>query len=589
MQGRSFTARLRRIGVSSPRSFGKQRESLSKATETLRLYNVAAAVLLAMALGAWVTVLQAAKRTPLGFDDAYMFARYATHVRHGLGISWNPNGGHTYGETSLLWGLVVVVLSYLPLGTWSMLTLGSWLCSIGAVIALAWAVASQARSGFFQSTWRVLPLVALPLAGAEAFAANEGTGMETMLAALLASVFVGAVLGWRRGKIAPEAAAAAGLLLFLTRPDAGIAIVLFPLMLFALMPREAMGWSGLTRLLGTFAAGVALELTACKFYFHTMLPLSFYMKGRHAYQGYAVITHPGQQTIAFLTGCELFLLVMILLARRQDWRMLACCMVPAFAVFAYLGTVVQIMGGDARYYAPYFAFFVVPALLVLDRWINSGEDGRQWMAKTLRVRSVAAAAAVLCFLVLSMNGVQWAVRRAEKNSHLVYQPADLVISASSPLPQLPWDTVMTAITDDLVAPLPEGATVAATEVGYLGAEAPQVNVIDMAGLNDTQIAMHGFSVSALLSRKPDVIWMPNSDYTFYQARLLSDPAVLAQYDVYAGAANYGLAIRKDSPYHTQIEKQMNLFWDAIYPQYKMKDYLVQSASWTGAQHKVIDD
>ena len=553
----------------------------------MRWYNVVAAVLLAVALGVWVQTLSAARREPFSFDDAYMFARYAAHVRMGLGVAWNLNGGHTYGETSLLWGLVVVVLSYLPLGPWAMLTLGSWLCSVGAVIAMAWAVAGEARTVALKSVWRVLPLVALPLMVEPVFSTNQATGMETMLAAMLAAVFLGTVLGWRRGVVLPEIAGGVGLLLFLTRPDAGVVVVLLPVMMFSLMRSEAMRWSGLARLLGVFGVGVALELVACKMYFHTALPLSFYMKGHNAYQGYVGITHPGQQTISFLIACELFFLVLVFVARKADWRLVVCCMVPPLVVFFYLRSVVQIMGGDARYYAPYFAFFVVPSLMVLDRWLSDAEGA--WTGRSLRVRSVVAGLVVVSCLVLSSDGVKWWVRRVEKNSHMVYVPATLVTKASEPLPFVKWETAMTEITDVLVAPLPKGATVAATEVGYLGARAPQVNVIDMAGLNDTEIALHGFDVHGVLARKPDLIWMPNSDYTYYNAWMNSNPEVLAEYDVYAGAGDFGLAIRKDSPYKALLDKQMAVFFADVYPHYAMSDYLVLSASWTQKQVRFIDD
>ncbi len=36
-------------------------------------------------------------------DDSYMFYRYAQHLRQGLGFSWNMDGIHTYGMTTLLW------------------------------------------------------------------------------------------------------------------------------------------------------------------------------------------------------------------------------------------------------------------------------------------------------------------------------------------------------------------------------------------------------------------------------------------------------------------------------------------------------
>ena len=553
-----------------------------------RLYNIAAAVLLAMAAGVWLQTLWVAWRRPLAFDDAYMFARYAMNVRHGLGVSWNLNGVHTYGQTSLLWGWVVVVLSYLPMGAWKMLSLGSWVCSIGAVIALAWAVAVNARGWLLSSTWRVLPWVVLPLATTAVFMGNAVTGMETMLAAMLAAVFVGMALAWSRARVRPEWVALVGLALFLTRPDAAIVIVMLPSLLFVLVPGVRKG--SVARLMGLFVVGVVVELIVCKLYFHTALPLSFYMKSRQAYEGFREVWHPELMMLALLAGCELYLVALILLGRREDWRLIVCCVAPALVTFAYLGTVTQIMGFNARYYVPYFAFFVVPALLVIDRWVAMGDAPieERWRGKTLLVRGFVTAVVMIGFLALTSEAVQAKVRQGESRVHFEYEPARVGMMSSAPLPTIPWDVMMTDITDLLVAPLPRGATVAATEVGYLGERAGQVNVIDMAGLNDNEIALHGFDVHALLLRKPDVIWMPNNDYTYLNALMMSDPELLKEYDVYAGAANYGLAIRKDSLYHEQIDGQMQVFWSAVYPGYAMSDYLVRSVSWTRAKHAVVD-
>lgn len=556
-----------------------------------RLYGIAAAVLLAQAAGAWLQNLWTAQHTPLLFDDAYMFARYAANVRHGLGLSWNLDGVHTYGPTSLLWTLAVVVLSFLPIASWKMLTLGSWICSIGAVVAMAWAVAVNARSWAFTKTWRVLPLVVLPLAGSAVFVLNEATGMETMLAAMLAAVFLGSALAWRQGSVRPELVGVAGLLLFLTRPEAGIVVVLLPLMLFFLAPGAALAKRSVVVLLGVFLAGVALELMACKLYFKTALPLSFYMKGHQAYEGYGKIWHPELLLLAFLGACQLYLLALVLLGRRRDWRLILCCVTPALAAFAYLGTVTQIMGQNSRYYVPYFAFFIVPALLVIDRWLTPDETPalELWPGNSLVVRSCLAGAIMVCFLALSSQGVLKIIRQHERNSHFEYEAAVLHSSASVPLPQTEWQPMMLAVTDLLVAPLPKGVTIAATEVGYLGNGAQQVNVIDIAGLNDTDIALHGFRMDALLERQPDIIWMPHRDYTYQRGVMLADPVLLQQYDLYAGAANYGLAIRKSSPFRPQIDKQMQVFWNAVYPGYRMADYLVTSASWTGRKFTVVGD
>jgi hypothetical protein len=326
-------------------------------------------------------------------------------------------------------------------------------------------------------------------------------------------------------------------------------------------------------------------MIACKLYFHTALPLSFYMKSQHGYEGYGKSWHPEILMLSFLGGCQVYLIALLLLGRRANWRMVACCVTPALVTFAYLLTVMQIMGFNARYYVPYFAFFIVPALLVVDRWLAAGMRVEERWPKRMRV--VLAVMVVLFFVGMRSQRVLAAVRGMEP-ARYVYDPVRLDVAARTPLPETKWVLTMEDVSDLLVEPLPKGATIAASEVGYLGIRAPQVNIIDLAGLNDNQIALHGFDMSALLARRPDIIWMPHEDYSYQRGQMLSDPELLEQYDVYSGAANYGLAIRKDSPFRRQIDQQMQVFWNAVYPGYAMSDYLVRSASWTGQKHKVVD-
>jgi hypothetical protein len=458
---------------------------------------------------------------------------------------------------------------------------------VGALVAMAWAVARNAKSEMLQSMWRVLPWVAVPLAGTAVFVGNASNGMETMLAAMLCAVFVGLALLWSKGSARAEWVALVGLLLFLARPDAAVVVVMLPVLLFVLMPGASKG--SLATLLGMFVAGVVLDLVVCKIYFHTAVPLSFMMKSRHGYEGFREVWHPELLMLAFLGACELYLAAMVMLARRRDVRLIVCCVAPAVVTFAYFGTVTQIMGFSARYYAPYFALLVVPALLVVDGWFAKNEAEEMWAGRSLLLRGCVTAAMMMCFMALSAESVQAMVRRAEHRVHIEYDDVQLTIAATIPLPLQPWDKAMTEVTDLLVSRLPKGATVAATEVGYLGRFAPQVNVIDLAGLNDNEIALHGYNTRSLLARKPDLIWLPNTDYTFQRGLMMSDPEFLREYELYAGAANFGIALRKDSPLRAQMEKQMQMFWSAAYPGYRMDQYLVSAAKWSGDKHEVANE
>ena len=204
-----------------------------------QLVNIAASLLLARAAAVSIQKFMVVRRNPLGFDDAYMFLRYAHNIRHGLGFSWNLDGLHTYGPTSLLWSFVVLLLSYLPTDPWTKLLLGSWIFSIAAVIALAWAVATNAQSFWLRSILRTLAIIVVPLAGTAVFEGNQFNGMETMLATTLCAVFVGLALQWHARRVSPILAGAIGLLLFLARPESALITVLLPLLLWLLLERPA--------------------------------------------------------------------------------------------------------------------------------------------------------------------------------------------------------------------------------------------------------------------------------------------------------------------------------------------------------------
>lgn len=549
--------------------------------------NFLAGIMVAVVAAYAVLQLVKALRVPLIFDDSYMFYRYAMNVRHGLGMSWNLDGVHTYGETAPLWGFVIVLMTYLPLNAPHLLVLGSWVCAVGAVVAMAWAIVHNAQSELMKSMLRVLPMVAIPLVISPIFVGNALTGMETMLAVMLVAVFLGMVLRWESGHAPLYWASLVGIALFLTRPESAMPVLLFPFLLVVFGRGSKRGFAIFA---GIFLSGLLLDLLVCKLYFGTPLPLSFYMKSGHAYEGYHRTLHPFSNALEMLVNCGLFLLVILMWIRRQEWRVLLPFVISMIATFGYLCTVTQIMGWKARYYVPYFAFFVIPALLIADKRAEDHEKRRAKVWSRNNGIALGFAALVLVFVVPALRtprviGMLEAADMALERRPYVYDPVFEQMAATQPLPRKVWYDNIHGLGDVLLAPLPKGATMAASEVGYLGAAALNGNIIDIAGLNDNQIAHHGFSSSELLQRAPDIIWMPHSDYTYQRGVMLTDPGLLAQYDLYAGVADYDLALRKDSPIRPQIDKQMAVLWQEFYPGYKMQDYKVTSTSWSGRKYK----
>jgi hypothetical protein len=277
-----------------------------------------------------------------------------------------------------------------------------------------------------------------------------------------------------------------------------------------------------------------------------------------------------------LGSCCVFLFLTVWLGKRKHWRLVVVFGLPLLITVVYLCTVTQLMGDDARYYVPYTPYLVLPAMMILD------EALAVMPAFTIDGVLVRICLSVLVFVVLGGFLPQTFVRKLDdlaEGPRVRFAEAKRVENATIPLPPVEWSRSWRDFSDLVLSELPAGATAAATEVGYLGAMNPRLNIIDLSGLNDREIALHGFSMPAFLARRPDVVWLPYMDYTGYRGTFFSSTEFMSSYTVYDGALTFGIAIRKDSPYYARLMAGMQRVWAKEYAGYPMEDYEVQSATW----------
>jgi hypothetical protein len=144
--------------------------------------------------------------------------------------------------------------------------------------------------------------------------------------------------------------------------------------------------------------------------------------------------------------------------------------------------------------------------------------------------------------------------------------------------------MISALANEVVRPLPQGSVIAASEVGLVGAAAPHVDVIDLAGLNDNEIALGGFRMDRVLERKPLLIWFPHEDYTWQRQAMFCSPGLLANYTVLGGNAfNYSLAVRRDTAESALLLQRVDRVFQQMYPGASMRDYVVSSIACAGVQ------
>ncbi len=502
---------------------------------------------------------------PLTFDDAFMFYRYAWHIRDGMGVVWNAGGAPTYGITSHGWLFVVTLIAGLPVPPAAVLQSASWITGAFGLALMGHGLARRGTSG-----WSAALAVAAPLALliSPYFRYHLTTGMDTMLAFTVSVLIALSVVDYLRGPDQRRAFVLGGLafLAFVVRPDGGLCALGAPLLAWLLHgPQRRYG--DLAGLIVAPGLLIGLSIGLCHIYFGVPLPLSFYAKSAGGYEGFQGKDSSLGYFVDFLKVALPFLLVGCLARIRP--RHAAVFFLPVVLTLAYLLSVNQVMGWYGRFYIPLLPYIVIPSLLSLDRRLIS----RAPVARTETVTACLLAIAAVSTFVFQSQIVRW---------HLGVSMPEPVpvpvmpIAATTPLPKVDWFQNIARISEDIASKLPRGTVIAASEVGYLGLMAPQAEIIDLVGLNDNEIGMHGFSADRLVERKPDLIWLPPSPYTGIRAEILSNRPFHEQYALLSGAYGFGLAIRRDSPRHGQIMAIIEDAWPRLYPRMRIEDHVVQT-------------
>ncbi|MFH1144281.1 MAG: hypothetical protein V1774_07035 [Candidatus Eisenbacteria bacterium] len=540
---------------------------------TPRLLALAAAILLAVCAFAFSDLVVAFIRSDAGgmFDDAYMFVRYADHLRAGDGLVWNVGEEPAFGPTSLLYvPIVALARGAIALPMERLLPLVSAALGLLALIVIVAAGITLARPpsplrALWLAAW-VVPAVLAPAA----FRYHLLTGMDTTLSLLTNALLLWALAAMvkRPDRTRLLAAAGAAYLTFLARPDNALYALLCPLLaVLLLVPhdrRRAALWNCLAPLAALFVADTLVKL----WQLGTVLPLSHYVKRAGFYEGYANpgAWNPVAYVQTFLVAGLPFAIVLLAGAARRHMRWLIVCLLPVAATFAYYFSVTQIMGYEARFYYPALPFVAIPAAAVMDEVIGRLVRPRMpWLR-------FAAVVFLIALLLPGLTGLaRWyghavlAPRFDEARYPLVQTTSEPAQPKASIPEQTPQEGIATpaepprlgawrtrVLMAEIAARLPEGSVVAASEIGYLGARAPRVTIIDLSGLNDARIAREGVRVTGLIEREVDLVWMPHTDYRGIRRDILSDPLFAERFELFPGAFDYGLAIRRDSRRRNQI-------------------------------------
>lgn len=496
-------------------------------------------------------------RGDVRFDDSFMFIRYANNLLETGTYGWNP-GEKTFGCTSIPYTFFICLLKWLGAGNIlksSLLLLSAavfW--ALAAFIMMERLFAHILRSSTFNngivSKLMVLFIIVNPFV-----IRNVVTGMDTSMSLFFNTLMIYSFFRYVERPCFKRALPAAffSYFIFLVRPDNGIYSILFPI---AFLFYHRFSFKQVSGILGMIVFFIAVDTFIKYLYFGNPLPLPFYAKTKGFYNAYTNIYLWNNLEYMFgiiVSTAGILIIANLLIRTRTSTRPVVLLLAPVVATFAYLFTILQIMGTEGRYYIPSIPFLLSALLLGVIKANNI------FFPLTARNFSFTLIAGALCLVGIFVVTPIYHERQHKRELTAARRfPVPKEI-AGGPVVSYPFNVPMTEIfrsASALCKSLPEGSVVAATEYGYIGAENPHVTIIDLCGLHNKDLALRGWSEHILKNGNPDFIWMPPQGYVGLWYTIINDPYFVSEYELCTNSLRYGVAIRKNSPNAFAIREKL---------------------------------
>ena len=490
------------------------------------------------------------------WDDSFMFVRYATRLLHGGGITWNPGQFPTWGSTSLgFLGVVTAVrsVSQEPQTVAFVSSFGSGCLLILLLFVLTLRVASGPRS----ARWLSLALLLATLSRcADSLGSHFRSGMDTTFAMAYLSAYLIAAHRLAEPTLTPnkwfDAGTITGLLggaALLIRPDLLVFAVVIPVSIATSaqveVRRAALRACWLTLL------GNGVVWAICSLYFRTPVPLSFYVKSLSFEPAFAELYGPWPALHGELYFRAVLPLLIVIGAGvcfvgRAAWLRridVGVAIAAALFIFYYRYRVVQVMHYSQRFYFPSLPALVYLAATSISRLVPV-------ILRTLERFTRAGERYARMFGAVTLVLVAFAELRASTRSVMSAVACPLRTQATV---QARLRAIWPGL--DAATALPNDLVIATTEVGLPGALNPDKTIVDLSGLNDTDLALRRRSaVQAVLAEHADLVYL-HRDYARMNRQFSSNPEFAARYEPHDGAPRatpLSTFVRRDSTFRERL-------------------------------------
>lgn len=483
----------------------------------------------------------------LSFDDAYMFTRYAKNILINHNFGWNA-GERTYGCTSIGYTFFIVLMEIIsPNSLFSdehILKLSSFFWGIMALIViyktLKLVINNTTLKKLYTAEFVLLILLFMPV-----FEYNLFNGMDTMMSMFGNSLMIFLFLKYKQKQtlLLLVLASLSAYFIFFCRPDNAICMIIFPV-LFLWQTQHKLKFVLITY--GIIGGCLIIDSLIKYLYFGYVLPLPFYVKSFGLYDGYLGISKWAVTIyLRDIFGPFIALIIIyIIFINRNAARQTLVFLIPMLITYGYFFTVVQVMGTASRYYIPFISFFIIGTVGGINNSFDPDFDFRELKLSGLKRRFWII---FLIFPAISVfgyfsNAYYNKLSSAAENEAKKYALSNVYSRGVSPDGVEWWPSIVAF--DSLMKMLPANSVVAASEDGFIGSNNMNMKVMDLSQLHDNDMVKKIPLISSIEKIKPDIIWMPHSDYTKLRYEIFTSKKLIDEYDFYPQLLSYGIAIKK---------------------------------------------
>lgn len=492
------------------------------------------------------------------WDDSYFNVRYVDHLLENGNFSWNADDAPAYGLTSILHGLVVLVLRLVSGGSPALpLLLASLLAGL-ASLGIIFKLLARYADDYGEYRWGAAVFFAILLGfNAPVLSVHFSSGMDTALAMAFLGFYL-LVIKRFEPSLSPGKSLVVGIiggLAWFVRPDLLIFTVGIPLSLAIFSKKKVQRVQAGYMLIFTAFSLLTQALITTQT-FDSFIPLSFYVKSlpdgaadlREAYR-WKGLQYLGTFLAANWAAVGVILLAVMLKFRswRKNFTIADKAAMLSLGLFAAYQTflVIPVMGYHARFFYPAWPIL---AYLSTRSAVHLLYERPQF-AKRLR-EQISGRRQLLPLLVFAVAIGAAAFLQRPRDIRRTMGQFEMK-AVYQQLGQHNWPYL------ERFSILPDDLSMAATELGILSALNPGKTIYDLTGLNDPILAENGFDMRRFLGEQdPDLIYLPHPDYKSLTDKLLSSAEFQDRYLIYPPEAlnSYlGIALKRTSPYFYQMK------------------------------------